>query len=587
MDCHNTPQSPTEHNHQTRLLLMGNPNVGKSVIFSKLTGMDVLTANYTGTTVSYTRGTVKYMGKKATLIDVPGIYSLDEVTSPAEDVAAQMLEEGADAVICVLDASNLERNLDLAFQVAARGIPIVYALNLGDVARERGIEIDVQALESALGAPVIATVATRNLGLRDLLDNAWLAAQKPAKQSTPALSKEERWQRAESIATHTQNETNHTPGFWERLGNASLRPFPGLPIAAMVLLATMGLVVGGGKALRALVLLPLLDNYYVPFISRIIGDGLSEGIWQDILIGEYGVLIKGIEWPFALILPYVFLFYVALSLMEDSGYMPRLGVLMDASLRRVGIQGANIVPFIMGYGCAVPAILGTRAATSYKERLMVTFLVALAVPCAAQTGAFIALLGDRSLAALIAVYMFSVLIIIAVGSLLNRWLPGRIDPMLLEIPNLLKPNPQALGKKIWLRTKHFMLEAEIPMLLGIAFAALVAETGILNHVAPVVEPLVVNWLGLPAEATLGLLLGVVRRELGVLPLLELDLTTLQLFTGAVVALLYVPCLSVFAVIIREFNLKVALLTGLFTIASAFTIAGLINQLGTLLIGIFS
>ncbi len=564
-----------------RFLLMGNPNVGKSVIFSKLTGLNAHAANYTGTTVSYTSGTVVAQGQQAVLIDVPGTYSLDSPSSPAEKIAAEMLAQGANAVIFVLDATNLERNLNLALQVAQRGLPVVYALNLSDVATQRGTVIDDKGLAKELSAPVITTVATRNQGLRALLEKtAQAALDCPPEPLEPAYS--QYWEQAAAIAAQVEKQQEYSPGFWERMGDLTLKPWPGLPIAVLALSAMLGLVVGGGKALRSLLLLPLVNDLYAPWISSLVSSVVPAGVLQNILIGEYGALIKGVEWPFALILPYVFLFYVALSLLEDTGYMPRLGVLVDNLFRKMGIQGGNIVPFIMGYGCAVPAILGTRAATSQRERLMVTTLVCLAVPCVAQTGAFIALLGDHSLAALLAVYLFSLVAIFTAGLVLNKMVRGETPPMLMEIPNLLPPDGRALAKKIWLRTRHFMLEAEIPMVLGIAIAALLAETGALESFGRFIAPLVTGWLGLPPEATLGLILGIIRRELAVLPLLELNLTTFQLFVGSIVALFYLPCLSVLAVIIREFNLKTALAIALFTIVAAFLVGGLINQLGSLI-----
>lgn len=579
MRCHDTDETLNRQQGERTFLLMGNPNVGKSVIFSKLTGREVLAANYTGTTVSFTQGKVGGAGREATLIDVPGTYSL-EATSPAEEVAVDMLKRGADAIICVLDATNLERNLNLALQVMKYDVPIVFALNLLDVAERQGVSIDVLALERELGAPVIPTVAVRDAGLAELLEKAWSIA--GTQQSRPeAVDQEDqasRWQQAERIAALvSKEESNLQRTFWDKLGDWTMQPFPGLPIALVVLSAALGLVVGGGKALRATILLPLINDGIVPIITSVVSRIVPEGVFLNVLVGEYGVLVKGIEWPFALILPYVFLFYVVLSIMEDSGYLPRLGVLMDGVMRRIGIPGGNVVPFFMGYGCAVPAILGTRAATSYKERLLVSALVTLAVPCAAQTGAFFALLGDRSALVLVLVYLLSFVAMFIAGLLLNRVVRGKSDPMLLEIPNLLVPNRKALVRKISIRARHFIMEAEVPMMLGIALAALLVETGALNSTANLVQPIIVNWLGLPEEASLALILGIIRREMAVLPLVELDLTTLQLFVGSVVALFYMPCLSVFAALLKEFGLKMSVAIALGTTFLAIFLAGLINQ----------
>ncbi len=584
MHCHNTgsrklpPSAPDD----IKILLMGNPNVGKSVIFSKLTGMDVLTANYAGTTVSYTAGNVNYRSKSATLIDVPGTYSL-EATSPAEQVAVNFLEEGANVIICVLDATNLERNLNLALQIKHKDVPIIYSLNLIDVAENKGISIDVEKLEEELGAPVIPTVATRNVGLKDLLDRAWeVALKEPVAIKPVQMSHDERWQEVGRIAEKVQVVEHRHPTFWDKLGDALVQPFPGLPLAIIILTLSMLFVVGGGQGLRALLLLPILDNYYIPAITSLVAYFIPEGILFNLLVGEYGVLIKGIEWPFFLILPYVTLFYVVMSFLEDSGYLPRLGILLDSLLRRIGMLGSNVVPMVMGYGCAVPAILGTRAANSQKQRLMITSLVALAVPCTAQSGAFIALLGDQSILALVFVYMVSFVAILIAGSILNRVIPGETDPMLMEVPNLLRPSVSALSQKIFIRIKQFLLEAEIPMVLGILFAAVLVETGLLLVIGDLLKPLVEGWLGLPKEASLALMLGIVRRELGVLPLLELELTTLQLIVGSLVALFYLPCVTVMAIIIKEFNLKLSIYVIGFTTIIAFTLAGLFNQVARLL-----
>nr|WP_183733353.1 ferrous iron transporter B [Desulfurispira natronophila] len=566
---------------------MGNPNVGKSVIFAKLTGMKVESANYAGTTITYTTGEIAGGELRTLATDVPGTYSL-QATSPAEEVATQLLGQGAHTVLCVLDATNLERNLPLALQVASLGIPVVYALNMVDVARRKGIEIDVATLEKLLGAPVVPTSAVRGDGLKDLREQILqCASSHDLHPVTIPQDMEDFWDRSREIAEKVETRAERPPTFWDRFEEMTICPLPGIPIAIVVLIIAMGLVVGGGKALRALVLLPVFDNYVAPAITAAVSSIVSEGILRNVLVGEYGMLIKGIEWPIALILPYVAFFYVVMSFLEDSGYLPRLGVLLDNVMRAMGIQGSSVVPMFMGYGCAIPAILGTKAATSQKERLMVTGLVALAIPCTAQTGAFIVLLGDHSMLALVGVYAISFSAMVVAGALMSRVLPGKVEPMLMEIPNLLMPDGKSLLKKIWLRIKQFFMEAEIPMVLGIGAAALVAETGALVHISAALQPLVEGLLGLPPEASLALLLGIIRRELAVLPLLTMDLTLLQLMVGSIVALFYLPCIAVFFVIIKEFRLKFAALVFVGTMVFAFAFGGALNYVGQFLIRLFS
>ncbi len=586
MKCH-TNQGEFKPNHSGyRILLMGNPNVGKSVVFSKLTGVEVESANYTGTTVSFTKGDWQFRGHHGDLIDVPGTYSLD-ASSQAEKVAVDMMKrETADAIIVVLDATNLERNLFFASQIQhlsteimKNPVPVIFSLNMIDVAERQGIQIDVELLAKFLEAPVIPTVAVRNIGLSELMEASIKSIESNEihqKEDWPD-TEEDRWVWVGKVIRQVQQVEHRHPTWLEKLGDATMRPFPGIPIAIMVMALALGIVVGGGKGLRALILLPLVHQVIVPLLDQLVRLFVTEGILYNVLMGEYGMLVKGIEWPFALILPYVLLFYVVLSFMEDSGYLPRLGVLVDGVFRKIGIQGGNIVPMIMGYGCAIPAILGTRAATTQKERLMVASMVAFGVPCAAQTGAFIALLGEHSVLLLISVYLVSFVAIFLAGLTLDRFIPGKSDPMLLEIPNLLMPDRQTLLKKIRIRVKHFIMEAEVPMVLGVGFAALLAETGALVQVGVFLSPLVEGWLGLPPEATLGLILGIIRRELAVLPLLELGLTGTQLFTGAVVALFYMPCLAVLGVLIKEFGAKIGVLMAVGTTMSALILGGLFFQ----------
>lgn len=581
MSCHTNVKRETSYDGKLKLLLMGNPNVGKSVVFSKLTGMHVDSSNYVGTTVDYTVGDIKFGRNEGVMIDVPGIYSL-EATSEAERVAVGLLEEGADAIICVLDATHLERNLDLAFKLKEYPIPVVYSLNLLDVAERQGISIDVEKLSEELGSPVIPTIAVRNVGLMELMRRAIEFAGKE-KDAEQVLSDQERWEKVKSIISLVETREEKERTFIEKLEDWTLEPWPGIPIAIFVLLLSLGVVIGGGKGLRALVLLPLVRQVIVPFLTRLVSLVIPAGVFRNILVGEFGILSIGIEWPFALILPYVLLFYVVFSFLEDSGYLPRIGVLADGLLRKIGIQGGNIIPMMLGYGCAVPAILGTRAANTYKERIIVATLVSFAIPCASQSGAFVALLGDRSILALIFVYLISILMMLAVGLIMNKMVKGATQPMLLEVPNLLLPNRDAFKTKLKLRMKHFLIDAEGPMLAGIAIAAVIAETGILNRFSILIGPFVEGWLGLPKESSLALLLGIIRKELAVLPLLELSLTTLQLIVGAVLALFYLPCLSVFGVIAKEFSLKIAVFIALATTATAFLFAGLVNQIGQLVI----
>ncbi|SHJ63639.1 ferrous iron transport protein B [Anaerobranca californiensis DSM 14826] len=578
-------------NYKYKILLMGNPNVGKSVIFSKLTGLDALAANYPGTTVTYTIGTISFNKKKGTLIDVPGTYSLD-VTSEAEKIAKDFLNQGADGIIFVLDATNLERNLNLAFQVLEYKIPTVFVLNMLDVAKRKGIEIDIDKLSQLLGAPVIPQVAVLGQGLKKVLQTTFNVMEEK-KVANFTVKGKDNWEKANYITKEVQIKTTAPQKIplIEKLDDLTVTPWPGLPIMIFIILLSMALVVGGGKAIRSVLLLPLFYKFYVPFIENLVQGILNLGFIQstigsiidltiisNILVGDFGVLIKGVEWPVALVLPYVLLFYFILSFLEDSGLLPRLGILVDGFMKKIGLQGGNIIPIFLGYGCAVPAILGTRAATTLKERKIISILVTLSVPCVSQTGAFIVLLGNHSFFLVLLMILLSFLVLFITGQVLAKLIPGKVDPIIIEVPNLLYPNLKALFRKIFIRIKNFMIEAELPMIMAILFAAIVYEFGILKNLGEILKPLIVSWLGLPQEASILLILGIVRRELAVLPMMEMGLTTQQLFVGATVAMFYMPCISVFGVLAQEFKFKFALFIAIFTTSFALLLGGIINHL---------
>ncbi|NMA55454.1 MAG: ferrous iron transporter B [Firmicutes bacterium] len=565
----------------TKILLMGNPNVGKSVVFSALTGINVMTANYPGTTVSFSQGSMELAGQKVDIIDVPGTYALD-TGNPAERIANEFLAGYGDVVLLILDATNLERNLYLAFQILEKKLPVVIALNLMDVAQKRGLIIDVEALAEELGVPVIPTQAIYGRGIPEL--KAKLRENLLLKQSISAREfGPDYWHQAERIASRVVSHRHRRLTLSERLDKWMLQPGPGSLIAAFILLITFGIVVGIGMGLRKFILKPLFFFLIEPAIRSGVTALVPAGIVQNVLIGEYGFLIKSIEWPLTLVFPYVLSFYVLLGLLEDSGYMPRLATLMDTVFRRLGLQGTNIIPFLLGYGCAVPAILSTRAVGERRERIVVSTLIAIGIPCISQTGAFISLLGERSVLLIIALYAIALITMYAVGLVLNRFsvLPDR--PLILELPPLLLPNAEIIAKKTLVRLRHFAQDALIPLTGAVAFTAILYETGGLAYVAKLFQPLVVGWLGLPAEASIGLIMGIVRRELAVLPLIEMNLTLSQLFVGSVVALFYLPCVGAFGVLASEFGLKVALAIGLFTIGLAFFIGGLFNHLFQLLV----
>ena len=607
-------QDANDNSNPANVLLIGPPNIGKSVIFNRITGMDIGVANYAGTTIEYTAGRVEIDKYLINLIDVPGTYSLN-ASNDAEKVAVNMLkgdisdknnkhchsEEGVKltskkpaAVICVLDALNLESSLHLLLQVLNFDIPVMAVINRIDLIEEQGAAINYKYIEDKLNIPIVPTIAVKGEGINNIEitlakilsdKEKFYASQKTGKELKGLNESNESldlWNLAEEIssASKTQGATKEV-SLRQRWGELLIQPWPGLPLAFVILLLVFGLVVGVGMGLRQFLLLPLFRELIIPAVVMVVENIIPPGVVQRIFIGEYGFLVKGLEWPFTLVLPYVISFYAALSLLEDSGYLPRLGSLLDGLLNKIGLQGSSVIPLLLGYGCGIPAIMATRSITSYKERITISTLVSLSVPCVAQSGALIALLAaaENSVGLVIAVFFVSFTVIAITGLAMDRLLKGERPYTLMEIPEFLLPRGEVLFKKIWLRIKSYVTDGALPMVAAVGLAAFLYETGAMAIVGRLLEPLIQTWLLLPEEAAVPLVLGVMRRELTVLPLLEMQLTTVQLFTGAIVGLFYVPCIAIVATLAREFNLKTAVFVLILTTTTAFLIGGILARIG--------
>ncbi|MCL2355719.1 MAG: ferrous iron transporter B [Defluviitaleaceae bacterium] len=619
---------------KNKILLMGNPNVGKSIFFSELTGIRALSSNYAGTTVTFTEGRFPIGDTDYTLIDVPGTYSLAP-TSEAEAVATRFTQSNPEAIICVIDASNLERNLRLALEIKRYKIPMVVALNLSDVALRHGININVELLEKELGAPVVKTVAVKGQGIDELVKRLEAVLKSPAEKCSGCgkcatcgdVDSVDSWKSAKEIFRRVVKKDDVNLKFIDRLGDNMMKPFPGVPIAIVVMAALVGVVVYGGRLLR-MPLIMLTDGLIIPFFrgvfewifAAVVADGttlsyrrlyyddgfytgfrtLIDGSFQsveyvaysggfaeillNVLVGEYGLFVISFQWIIALILPYVFSFYAAITFLEDSGYLPRLSVLFDNIMRKLGVQGGSLIHVFLALGCAVPAILGSRTATTQKEKKMLAAIICFTIPCVAQVGALAALLGAFSWRLSVLMVLFAIFMFVVVSLVAGKLIKGEVDPLIIEVPNLLMPNPKSYFRKLVIRMKHFLKDAELPMLAAVFLAAVLAGTGVIQLLAnqPQVQLVVSGWLGMPEEAVVSLILGIVRREMSVAPLLLLDLTYLQVFVAGVVSLLYLPCLSVFGVLTKEFGIKFALIIFAGTIVAAIFVGGVVNQIGQLL-----
>ena len=578
--CHQSGGEDGRPTGLKRILLIGNPNVGKSVFFSRITGVKVIASNYPGTTVGFTKGSMKLGEEEVEVIDVPGTYTL-EPTSKAEEVASQMLQDG-DLVINVADATNLERNLYLTQELLERQIPVIVALNIWDDTKHKGITIDVAKLEERLGVPVLPTVAVTGQGIKELVDRIPEAIS-PA---LPQRTHDERWAAVGDIIEHVQTITHHHHTWLERLQDASVKPRTGLPIAAFTLVASFFVIRFIGEGLIGYVMEPLFDKLWAPLMMKLSGL-LGSGFWHDMLIGKLfdgeidffqsmGVLTTGLFIPLGAVLPYILAFYLILGLLEDVGYLPRLAVLLDNLMHRVGLHGYAIIPTMLGLGCAVPAILSTRILESKRERFIAATLISIALPCAASQAMIIGLVGAEGWQYVAMIYGTLFLVWLILGLIINRVARGFSPELLIEIPPYRRPSWRAVFTKLWMRVYGFLREALPIILIAIFAIGILYNLGVFDAIANFAAPVVSGLFGLPEDSVVAIVVGFLRKDVAIGLLAPLSLSATQLVVGCVVLTMFLPCIAAFVVLARELGVKGLLAAIGIMLAATAIVGGLLN-----------
>lgn len=578
-----------------KILLMGNPNVGKSAMFSRLTGVHVIAANYPGTTVGYTKGRMRLGDEAVEVIDVPGTYSL-EPTSKAEAVSAEMFEaSGAfggrpenDIVVNVVDATNLERNLYLTLELIERGANVIVALNLWDDAKHKGIALDVPQLEAFLKVPVVPTAGATGFGVKELVDRFGDACSPPVRKHTRG----ERWEDIGKIVERVQSLTHRHHTFLERLQDACIRPLTGIPIAMAALVLSFFVVRLIGESLIGYVLEPMFEALYKPVVMKLSGLLGGSGWLHTILVGNlfegqlsfresFGLLSTGLFVPIAMVFPYVLAFYFVLGVLEDSGYLPRLAILLDVLMHHLGLHGYAIIPMILGLGCNVPGILSTRILESRRERFIACTVMAIGVPCAALQAMIFGLVGRYGLGYVLSVYLTLFVAWLGMGWILNRSVKGFTPEIFIEVPPYRVPLWHVLLRKLWLRLNGFFKEAIPIVLAGVLIVNVLYLIKIFDVLATLTAPIVTNLLGLPEKAVVALVIGFLRKDvaLGMLGSLE-GLTGAQLAVGSVVLAMSFPCIATFAVLWRELGLRDMLKATLTMLVCAVFMGTLLNLVFT-------
>jgi ferrous iron transport protein B len=598
---------PVEAKPPRRIVLLGNPNVGKSALFNALTGLRATVSNYPGTTVEVCRG--RLSGTDAEVIDSPGLNSLLPL-SEDEQVTWDLVrsvrgEEGA-VVVQVADAKNLRRALLLTLQLGQLEVPTVLVLNMHDEAEARGIRLDLRGLEEALGIPVRTTVATRGLGIEGVTaalgaaraprnhlplpedaSGAALAlltgAEAPPAASPPLLARyhEALLAHAGRIAGRHATEGASRGGLLaRRLGRLAVHPVWGWPILAGVLLALYEFVgVFGAGTLVDLVEDGLFHGYLNPWATALFSH-LPWAFGRDLFVGEYGLLTMGLSYGLAIVLPIVTTFFTAFALLEDSGYLPRLAVMADRVFRLMGLNGKAVLPMVLGLGCDTMATLTTRILPTRKERLLATLLLALGVPCSAQLGVILAMLAVVPVQAA-AVWAAAVAgVMLAVGWLAARVLPGERGDFVIELPPLRLPALSNVLSKTVARIEWYLKEALPLFLVGTFLLFVLDRLRLLDGITRAGEPIVTGVLGLPAEASAAFLIGFLRRDFAATRLFDMSrgggLDVVQLVVAMVTITLFIPCVANVFMIAKERGWRTAVAMAAFIFPLAFAAGGLVR-----------
>ena len=565
------------------ILLVGNPNVGKSVIFSRLTGVRTTISNYPGTTVSYTRGFLKLGDKKVEVVDVPGIYTL-EPTSEAEQIALKMLQSG-DTVINVVNATHLERSLYLTLQLLEGSFPLVVALNMWDDTKHRGIHVDLEKLRALLGVPIIPTVALTGEGIKELVQSI----PKATSPNTSPRSRDMRWVAIGNIISQVQRIDHRHHTWFERLQDASVKPVAGVIIAIAVLAFSFFVIRLIAENLIEHVLDPFFSGLWAPVVLRLSNIMGGSGFLHDIVVGKvtageisfvesFGLISSGLYVPFAMVLPYIVSFYLVLGLLEDTGYLPRLAVLMDTMMHRLGLHGYAIIPTLLGLGCNVPALLATRILETKRERFIASTLICIAVPCAALQAMIFGLVGQRGARYVLIVYGTLFVVWVILGMILKHAVSGFSPELLIEIPPYRLPPWRVVLQKMWMRIYGFLAEA-LPIILGaIVVINILHLLDVFRAIAYFTEPVVTGLLGLPKEAVISLVLGFLRKDVALGMLAPLGLSGKQLVIASVVLAMSFPCIATFVVFLRELGVQKILISTGIMISGAVLTGGILNVL---------
>ncbi len=644
--CHGNTGEITEG--LQKVVLVGSPNVGKSVVFGYLTGKYVTVSNYPGTTVEVTRGKGRLGDKEFEIIDTPGMYSLLPITEEERVAISILLDENPAVVVQVADAKNIERMLHLTFQLMEAEAPVFLVLNLMDEAGRLGMKIDTGLLEKELGIPVVATVATDGRGMDILKENITAFKKKTGSgvkydntlesavqrlleglsgeyriskraialmllQDDPDIRSMVREQMKDTYASLeeiieetkkkysqplnyiitiarqrkimeiikkvTVSSPAETLDFRERLSRLMMHPVAGIPILLLIIYGFYEFVgVLGAQISVDFLEETVFGEYINPFVTGIVTSIIPWKVWQDLFVHEYGIITLGIRYAVAIILPVVTTFFIAFSIMEDSGYLPRLAMFIDRIFKKIGLNGRAVIPVVLGFGCDTMATIVTRTLETKRERIIATVLLSLAVPCSAQLGVILALLSGSIMGLWIFIGVMAIVFLFT-GFLAARIIPGEKPLFFMEVPPLRWPRLSNVFTKTYTRVEWYFKEV-LPLFI---LASILIWAGRLTGLFDLLTNALsypAALIGLPKEAATAFLYGFFRRDFGAAGLYDLKtqglLNGIPLVVSVVTIALFMPCIAQFSVTIKERGWKMALGMAAFIFPFAFFIGYMVN-----------
>jgi ferrous iron transport protein B len=656
------------------VILVGNPNVGKSVLFGALTGTYVTVSNYPGTTVEVTRGSATIAGAPWHVMDTPGTNNLLPMSEDEQVTRDILLSERGYVALQVCDAKNLRRGLLLALQLAEAAVPFALALNMADEAASRGIAVDADRLSRELGVDVVPTVAVERKGLATLQARLGQARPSPVRVrydaaleaaiaelepimpaggisaralavmalagdeslrallagrlAEPQLARIETVRRElaarypESLryviarqrlhaadrlhdAVVTRGGASVASGLARRIGGWSTHPVLGIPILAAVLLAAYEFVgVLGAGTLVDFMEETVFGAWLVPWVERLVRWAVPWGGLErflvgpagvpavehgGILVGKYGLVSMGLAYGIAIVLPIVTTFFIAFSVLEDSGYLPRLAVMVNKVFKRMGLNGKAVLPMVLGLGCDTMATMTARIMETRKERVIVTLLLALGVPCSAQLAVILAMTAGLSRAATLWFAGSLLVVIFLVGWLAAKVLPGRGSDFMLELPPLRVPQASNIAVKTLARIEWYLREALPLFVVGTLILWSLDRFGGLAVLERAAAPVVVGLLQLPKEAASAFILGFLRRDYAAAGLFQhfepfMDAGTMtwdmevQVTVALVTITLFIPCIANFFMILKERGWRTGAGIMAFILPFSFGVGAAVNQL---------